>query len=113
MYPTLGRRYRMPRSGMRTPCTDTSTPSAKVRPRTRNLGSCTGRTLPRTHCSWLSSMSRRTLMFKQLSNNMQAAIDTGNTEWAVGTYGEAKDAWLAKAITHDEFAEIRADFQEA
>jgi hypothetical protein len=44
---------------------------------------------------------------------MQAAIDTGNKPGAVDAYGEARDAWMADLISHDEFQEIRSDFQEA
>lgn len=52
-------------------------------------------------------------MYQKLLKNVHAGIDTGNQEWAVRAYGEANDAWRAHLITHEEFAEIRGDFQEA
>jgi len=52
-------------------------------------------------------------MYQKLSDNMQVCIDTDNKQGAIDAYSEARDAWMAEAITHEEFAEIRGDFAEA
>lgn len=52
-------------------------------------------------------------MYHQLSNNMQAAIDTDNKEAALGAVLEAGDAFNADAITLEEYSSIRGDFTEA
>lgn len=52
-------------------------------------------------------------MYKELSNNMQAAIDTDNKEAALGAVLEAGDAFNADAITLEEYSSIRGDFTEA
>jgi len=52
-------------------------------------------------------------MYKQLSDNMTSAIDTGNKEAAAQAVLEAGDAFNGNAITFDQYIDIRSDFREA
>jgi hypothetical protein len=49
-------------------------------------------------------------VFQQLSNDMTAAIDTGNREAADVTLAEAKSALSEGAITLTQMADISADY---
>jgi hypothetical protein len=49
------------------------------------------------------------MVFKGLSDNLQAAIDTGNEPWARALLGVALDATITKTHWH----ELRQDFETA
>lgn len=49
------------------------------------------------------------IVFKGLSDNLQAAIDTGNEPWARVILGAAVDATIDKV----QYAELRQDFETA
>ncbi|AEX65866.1 hypothetical protein BF7_00140 [Pseudomonas phage Bf7] len=49
------------------------------------------------------------MVFKGLSDNLQAAIDTGNEPWARVILGAAVDSTITKV----HYAELRQDFETA
>jgi len=51
--------------------------------------------------------------YYELSDQLSAAIDTGNTGAAVSALGSAHLAYVVRLISTDQYAELRADFSEA